>query len=195
MIMIASLMYLGTFQIIFRKIIGPLSVVTKNPLLKCTEGMLKRILSKRPTIQVLNFLLLPVIPQLFLKNQQKYFSFNSCHFALYRTVQKSLEQVKDLPFWRPNWAQNGLFPPKLELFFRKSKSICLFCLLVSFIAQNMKKIVRVFLEKIKTLRNFTTNLLLALLEKLLAPWCSDYHNFIQQSLNSGSAQRVGNSRW
>ena len=49
MIMIASLIYLGIFQIIFHKIIGSLSVATNKPLLECTEGMLKRIFSNRPT--------------------------------------------------------------------------------------------------------------------------------------------------
>lgn len=123
MIMIASLMYLGIFQIIFRKIIGPLSVVTKNPLLKCTEGMLKRILSKRPTIQVLNFLLLPVIPQLFLKNQQKYFSFNSCPFALYRTVQKSQEQViRICHFGGQIGPRMVYFPPNQNFFSEKVKA-------------------------------------------------------------------------
>ena len=69
MVMIASLIHLGIFLIIFHKIVGSLSVATKRPLLKDTEGVLKRIFSKRTTIWALNGPFLPVISQLFLKNQ------------------------------------------------------------------------------------------------------------------------------
>ena len=70
MIFITSLIYPGVLQIIFHKIIGALFLGTKKPMLKCTEGMLKKVFSKKPTIWALDGLFLPETSQHFLKNQQ-----------------------------------------------------------------------------------------------------------------------------
>ena len=120
--MITSLIYLGIFQIIFHNTIDPLPVAIKKPILKCTEGMLRRIFSKRPTTWALNGLFLPIISQLFLKNQYTFcltlFLFHCT--KLFKNLWSKFEVKRICHFdTQINWDQNGLFYSKLEFLSEK----------------------------------------------------------------------------
>ena len=92
--MITSLIYLGIFQIIFHNTIDPLPVATKKPMLKCTEGKdAEKNLFKKTNNMGPKWSISPHNFTTFFEKPIIYFLFNSFSLSLYKTVQKSLEQV------------------------------------------------------------------------------------------------------
>ena len=159
------------FQIIIYKIIGPLPIATKKPLLKCPE-MLKRIFSKKPTIWVLKGLPLPVIPQRFLKKLYILLQYTlALTLSLHKIVQTSLEWVgsyKDLSFLGPDWP----ISPKLD-FFSQKETAYVYCVYWSPSLHKLwRKLLECFTRKLK-------------LSEILKPicWWPYWKNYLYIRLN------------